>query len=49
MAQKTVMTLLKIVLSHHKGTKDTKTELTLTHKDDSLENVIFFVISVSPW
>ena len=43
------MTLLKKVLSHHKDTKDTKTELMLTHKDDSLENVIFFVISVSPW
>ena len=40
------MTLLKKVLSHD---KDTKTELMLTHKDDSLENVIFFVISVSPW
>ena len=43
------MTLLKRVLSHHKDTKDTKTELLLTHKVDSLENVVFFVISMSPW
>jgi len=41
-----VMALLKKACSHHKDTKNTKTVLILTHKDDSLETIICSVISV---